>query len=429
MLQITVVGTDPSSISNRYNSGVDFLEAVPVTGATDASFSAAMNNLGIATDGASSFAGNFDLQSTSTGENLSLKAFGDAGITPGTATGTGTTFTLNGATFTMPQLSANAGGVIADNLIPDGQTIPLPQVKATDVALLATTTCGGTTGSPAMHATLSYGDGTSNQPMVTSVPDWSQAGGGQIVLDHRDTGTTPDTTVRPELYEVILPANPAATLSSITLPVTPVNFLTSTHSCTTSANVLHILAIGTRPASAAQGPAGSAWTGTYACPLDTTIARSLTNTTLREVVATTATGANVRIQLSNAGSLVPVTFDAVTAGAQSQSSPEGTAGAPVALTFGGQPSVTIPAGGDVVSDPVATPPAGPATSWSACISRPPRRRPRSRRTRARTRARSTRAATRRRTATARRSPPRTRRRACSTWPALTSARPPRPTAP
>ncbi len=377
VLQFTVVGTNQSSVGDRYGSGVDFLEVVPVTGATDTSFTAAMNNLGIATDGAASFAGDFDLTSSSAGGNLSLKAFQDAGITPGTAAGPGTTFTLNGATFTMPQLSASGGAVIGDNVIPDGQTLPLPAVRATDVALLAATTCGGPTGSPAMNATLNYSNNTSTQPLLTSVPDWSQAGAAQIVLDHRDAGTTPDTTATPGLYEVILPANPAVTLSSITLPVMPVNFLTNTGSCATAANVLHILAIGTRPVSAAGGPSGSAWTGTYAGPMDTTVSQSLGDTTLREVIATTATGGNARIQLSNAGSKVPVTFDAVTIGAQSQASPEGTAAAPVALTFGGQPSVTIPAGADVTSDPVAMPSGGtgelvvslhiPATSAQASV--------------------------------------------------------------
>ena len=357
VLQFTVVGTNQSSVGDRYDSGVDFLEVVPVTGATDTSFTAAMNNLGIATDGAASFAGNFDLTSNTLGHNLSLNSMQAADITPGTATGTGTTFTLNGAAFTMPQLSASGGAVTGDNVIPDGQTIPLPQVKATDVALLAATTCAQPA-SPALPATLTYGDGSSSQPLVTPVPDWVTGSGAQIVLSHWDSHTTADASTQPHLYEVLLPAKPTATLSSITLPVLPVNFLTSTHSCSTSANILHILAIGTRPVSAAQGPSGSAWTGTYAGPMDSTVTQALSNTTLREVIKTTATGGNVRIQLSNAGSMLPVTFDAVTIGAQSQASPGGTAAAPVTLTFGGQPSITIPAGADVTSDPVAMPSGG-----------------------------------------------------------------------
>jgi lysophospholipase L1-like esterase len=355
VLQVTVVGTDPSSVNNRYNSGIDFLEVVPVTGATDASFTAAMNNLGIATDGAASFAGNFDLTGNATGKNLSLNAMQDAGITPGTTTAAGTTFTLNGATFQMPKISATG-----DNVIPDGQTIPLPAVKATDVALLAATTCG-LPASPAMNATLNYSNGSSNQPLITPVTDWSHAGPAQILLDHWDAGTTADTSRQPHLYEVFLPANPAATLSSITLPLMPVNFLTNTQSCVTAANVLHILAIGTRPASAGQGPTGSAWTGTYAGPMDTTVTPaggSLNNTTVREVISTTATGSgSIRIQLSNFGSMVPVTFDAVTAGAQA--SGEATVAAPVAVKFGGLASVTIPAGGDVTSDAITAP-----TGWA-----------------------------------------------------------------
>ena len=51
----------------------------------------------------------------------------------------------------------------------------------------------------------------------------------------------------------------------------------------------------------------------------------------------------VRIQLSNAHGTKPVTFDAASIGAQS--SGPATVAAPVALTFGGQASVTIPAGG------------------------------------------------------------------------------------
>jgi hypothetical protein len=356
VLQFTVAGTDPSSINNRYNSGVDFLEVAPVTGATETSFTSAMNNLGIATDDAASFPGSFNMHG-STGGNLSLNAMQTAGITPGTPTATGASFTLNGANFTMPQVNGTGSTVTADNVIPDGQTIPLPAVKATDVALLATTTCGSPS-SPAMPATLTYSDGSSNQPLLTPVPDWVQGSGAQIVLSHQDVGTTVDSSKQPRLYEVLLPASPTATLKSITLPVMPVNFLTGVSSCATSTNVLHILAIGTRPVSAGQGPTGSVWTGTYAGPMDTTITpsgSSLNNTTLREVVTTTSlgSGGSLRIQLSNAVSLVPVTFDDVTAGAQS--SGEATVAAPVAVKFGGSASVTIPAGGDVTSDPIAAP--------------------------------------------------------------------------
>ncbi|HET7013395.1 MAG TPA: LamG-like jellyroll fold domain-containing protein [Streptosporangiaceae bacterium] len=359
VLQVTVTGADPSSTGD--NAGLDFIEAVPVTGASESSFTAAMNNLGIASDGAASFPGTFDLKG-STGKNLSLQAMQATGINPGTATAAGATFTMGGATFAMPQLRTSAGTVVADNVIPDGQTIPLPAVKATDVALLVANTCGTPAGSPALKATLNYGNGGASQPLVSAVPDWSlPRGNAAVAFSHWDVGTAVSATAEPSLYEVMLPANPALTLSSITLPVMPVNLLTGTRSCTTSSNVLHILAIGTRATSGAQGPAGSAWTGGYAGPMDAAITPaggSLSNVTLREVVtaATPGSGGKVRVELSNAHGSVPVTFDAATIAAQS--SGEATTAAPVALTFGGAASVTIPAGGDVFSDAVASPGGG-----------------------------------------------------------------------
>jgi hypothetical protein len=362
VLQVTVVGTDGSSVGNRYNTAIDFLEVAPVTGATAASFTSAMNNLGITADGATSFAGEFDMLGPE-GGNLSLNSFHDAGITPGTATAAGSTFTLNGATFTMPQLNTNSSGtVIGDNVIPDGQTIPLPvaeQIPVTDVALLVATTCGVPAESPAMNATLGYNNGSSSQPQIPSIPDWTVSGSAQLVLDHRDLGTAVEANPHPpHLYEVLLPANPLADVKTITLPVMPVNFLNNTFSCATSANLLHILAIGIRPVSAGKGPTQSRWTGTYAGPMDTTIAPSggsLNDTTIREVITTTSlgSGGSLRIQLSNAGSMVPVAFDDVTAGAQSNGA--GTVGTPVPVTFGGATSVTIAAGGDVTSDPIAAP--------------------------------------------------------------------------
>ncbi len=123
--------------------------------------------------------------------------------------------------------------------------------------------------------------------------------------------------------------------------------LTNTGSCVRSGHALHILAIGTRPVSAGHGPTGGVGLDGHVRGPDghehPPSGSSLNNTTLREVVTTTSlgSGGSLRIQLSNAGSLVPVTFDDVTAGAQS--SGEATVAAPAAVKFGGSTSVTIPA--------------------------------------------------------------------------------------
>jgi lysophospholipase L1-like esterase len=360
VLKVTVVGTDSSSTGNQYNAGINFVEAAPVNGATDASFTAAMNNQGIVSDGASltGRTSNFDLTSATVGGNLSLQALEDAGITPGTASGPGNTFDLNGATFTMPQLNANsAGAVVADNVIPDGQTIPLPAVNATGVALLVAATCGAT---PAATVQLNYGNsGLPSNASLPSVPDWivGEPSTAVMELGYFDAGSTQTTSGQPRLYEVMLPANPNYPLASITLPVMAENFLTESGSCTVS-NALHILAIGTR--TVPPGPSGTVWTGAYEAPMDTTAAQgqAMANETLREVVPISDEGSGyVRIHLSNAHTNTPVTFDEATIAAQASAGAAATIATPVELTFGSSDSdsVTLPAAADVWSNPVAMP--------------------------------------------------------------------------
>jgi hypothetical protein len=359
-LQVTVTGTDSSSTGNRYNAGINYLEVAPVTGATDASFTSAMNNQGIVSDGASltGRTSNFDLTSITDGGNLSLQALEAAGITPGTASGTGTTFNLNGATFTMPQLSANSDGtVVADNVIPAGQTLPLPAVQATGVGLLVASTCGAT---PSANVQLNYGNGgLPSNATIPSVPDWivGEPSTAVMELGYYDAGSTKDTSGQPRLYEVMLPANPNYPLASITLPVMTANFLPDSGSCTSS-NVLHILAIGTRTVAA--GPSGTVWTGAYEAPMDTaaTPSSGLSDVTLREAVPVSGDGSGyLRIHLSNAHANTPVTFDDVSVGAQTATSSPATLTTPATVTFGSSDSdsVTLPAGGDVWSNAVAMP--------------------------------------------------------------------------
>ncbi len=359
-LQVTVTGTNSASTGNRYNAGIDYFEAVPVTGPSYSNFTAAMNNLGIATDGASSFSGSFD-QGSWQGD-LSYNAMQTAGITPGSGTATGAAVSLNGAAFTMPQLKTDSSGaVIADNVIADGQTIQLPSMPATgvtDVALLVAATCWAD-GSPPLTATLGYSDGPASQPSVPSVPDWvvGPSGPAVIVLGHGDTGTAPNGN-QPRLYEVILPANPNLQVATITLPVMPGSYLSEDGQCGVSP-ALHVLAVGTRTVAA---PSNSVWTGAYAAPMDEAIApwSPMGDETIREVlpvsVPVPGTG-YVRVKISNAHSTQQVTFDHATIAYQASSAGTGTStGTQEALTFnGGSASVTIPAGGDVYTDPRPAP--------------------------------------------------------------------------
>ena len=369
MLQVIVVGTTSTS-GNMYNAGINYVAAAPVTGATTDSFKSAMNNLGIATDNGPALAQNFDLTNSATGNNLSRDALQAAGITVGTGTGAGNTFSLDGATFTMPQLRTDPAthAVLGDNVIPDGQTIQIPPVTTSGVALLVTSSCGG---SPAATATLGYSGARNDNPTIPAVGDWGSGNTNIAVmqLGHYDSGNNsmPNTSHQPRLYEVMLPANPTTPLTSITLPVMPVSFLTDTGTCPSHTPTLHVLAIGFRPA-ASRPSAGGAWVGAYDAPMDSAVPQSpaISDRTFRESVPLSFQGSGsaptVRIHLSNAYSDTPVAFDAVTIAAQSATNGFAIVPGPGTVNFGGQactvasgPCVTIPAGGDAYSDPVALP--------------------------------------------------------------------------
>jgi hypothetical protein len=351
-LTITVSGTNSASLL----CGFDFLQVAAVNNYTVASLTSGMNNLGIATDSTTgaATAASFD---GGAANNLSLTALNLAGIVPGTGTTTGTTFMMGGATFTMPQLLKDSSGtIVGDNVVAAGQTVilsPQQQQNATAVALLVAATCGA---SPVGTATISYTQASAVQPSQSSfpsVPDWisGPSSTAAVVLDHEDSGTTPDAAKQPHLYEVILPVNPKGVLYSVTLPVGMTTFLPGT-----CPQALHVLALGTRtvdvPPTGLTPPAGI-WVGAYAAPMDTAIAPaggSMTDLTLREEITPSVPGGGyVRIHLSNAHSTRPVTFDAASIAAQSTG--QSTLAAPTALSFhGGSANVTIPAGGDVYSD-------------------------------------------------------------------------------
>ncbi|WP_235498258.1 MULTISPECIES: GDSL-type esterase/lipase family protein [unclassified Frankia] len=80
------------------------------------------------------------------------------------------------------------------------------------------------------------------------------------------------------------------------------------------------------------------------------IPERLTRQTLRTVITPHLSGSSARIHLSNRFGTSPLTFAHVTAARQRSGAAIGT---PVEVTFGGSASVTVPAGQEIVSDPVA----------------------------------------------------------------------------
>jgi lysophospholipase L1-like esterase len=109
---------------------------------------------------------------------------------------------------------------------------------------------------------------------------------------------------------------------------------------------------GTTPSDATPHPAAH-WVATWgASPQRATKSLEVSGQTVREIVRVSLGGARLRVRLSNAFGSSPVSLGAA-AVAPHTSGPSVGPGRP--LLFGGAPSVTIPAGGVVASDPVDLP--------------------------------------------------------------------------
>jgi hypothetical protein len=261
---LTVVGTNPATASSasklQYQAGVDYIKAVPINNVSFPSFSAAMDNHGISDDSAPA-AGNLDYNSrnpdgdpgsaTGSGYSLSKQALAGVGL------GAGTSFTLNGLNFTMP--SPNSGG--NDNVVAMGQTItldPFQQIPASAVGLLVTSTCGVT---PQSTATVSYTatGPVADHPVTSPIADWIGGATQTAAYSPAYINTPGGASQRPaRIYLMVLPANPGATLQSITLPNYGTTMVPGT--CPTA---LHVLAVGVRPAASANVSTTADTAGTH----------------------------------------------------------------------------------------------------------------------------------------------------------------------
>lgn len=92
------------------------------------------------------------------------------------------------------------------------------------------------------------------------------------------------------------------------------------------------------------------WVGTWHTAMAQTTP-GLANHSIRNVVHTSVGGDAVRVRLSNAYGTAPVTMGRVTV-AVASAAPDAVAGTMRPVTFGGAPTVTIPTGAEVLSDPV-----------------------------------------------------------------------------
>jgi lysophospholipase L1-like esterase len=98
------------------------------------------------------------------------------------------------------------------------------------------------------------------------------------------------------------------------------------------------------------------WVGTWATAMATGVPgtqNGYPNYSIRSVVHASIGGRALRIRLSNAYGTEPLVFGHVTvARAAGPATPTALSGTVRDVTFGGRASITVPAGGDVLSDPV-----------------------------------------------------------------------------
>jgi lysophospholipase L1-like esterase len=117
---------------------------------------------------------------------------------------------------------------------------------------------------------------------------------------------------------------------------------------------LNIAPSAASPGAGLAGPGAgrptTAQDGTWAASADRTGA-TLVDQTVRNVVRTNIGGSNLRVSLSNAFGSQAVTFGHVTVGVH-QGGGAIEPGSDRQVTFGGSPSVTAPAGSEVLSDPL-----------------------------------------------------------------------------
>lgn len=282
--------------------------AVPRAGSVP--LAALFDNAGISDDRAASAA---DLDGT--GRSLSAGDLAAAGWTPGRR------ITLHRTRLTWPDVPAGQ----PDNVLADGQQIPLAG-KGGALTFLA----ASTNGDSAAVGEIVYTDGT-RRPYELRVPDWTTGPPAAQAVGLPHTNTPEGQTAAPvRLYARTVPLDPARTLGAVVLPRSP------------GPPDLHVFALARRPPGTLTG----SWT---AGTSGHTPAGPWHDQTLRLVVHSSAGGRLARVRLDNTFAAESVTIARATVALQgTDAAPAGT---PVPLTFGGAPAASLPAGGQVYSDP------------------------------------------------------------------------------
>jgi len=233
--------------------------------------------------------------------------------------------------------------------------------------------CVPSTGTINYAAGCAAAGGQTSVPYDLTVPDWVTGPSDIQAISTADrVNSAGEQADAPKIYAFSVPLYADCTVTSVTLPDVGATVYAATPSGSgVDVPALHIFGLSLRntttatpevSGTAAAAPSGQGWTGAMESPVQLAAGPPAGQTwgdnTFRETVVSTvagAAGSQLRIQLTDPGFLSadgdqPLQIGAATIATSYLGAPGET---PVALTFGGSGSVTVPDGGSVYSDPVA----------------------------------------------------------------------------
>ncbi|MFG1611003.1 LamG-like jellyroll fold domain-containing protein [Actinoplanes sp. NPDC049265] len=355
---ITLDVTGKNTASTGYQAAVDAFRLAPALSCSINDTTRCLNNTGISTYTAGTNPTVTVADATGTGISLDAGSLRATGWTPAS------TVTVNGAAITLP---AAYGTGASDNMLSSGQLITVPATGVVTKGNAVVLTGFATGPIPAdRRGTITYGSGcdvTSQTFTLDSIADWATTtpADAALTLARRNKSNATQENVPVSVFAITVPlACPGVPVTGITLPLV-------TNSVAGGVPALHILGLGIRPTSATgSSTAPVRWTGSWATAQDTatvkqtsgntTVDATLNNQTVRipaQLSIGTSAGHQLRVRLANSLGKTPVTFDAVSLAAQDTTTGGATAAAtPLPVTFGGARELTLPAGADILSDPI-----------------------------------------------------------------------------
>ncbi|XVV15303.1 LamG-like jellyroll fold domain-containing protein [Actinoplanes sp. CA-131856] len=352
---LTLKVTGKNAASGGYQAGIDVLRLGLTVTCPINDTRSCLNNKAISTWTPGGTPAVTDADADGFGYSLNAGNLRDVGWAPGA------TVNVHGAAVKLP---ATWGDGKNDNMLAAGQVVTVPGsgvVNKGNAVVFLGFAVNGDVKSATGRITYAKDSGcnvASQAYTIDWVVDWAYVPAGNTVVNLPWRNKTADGTaysgVTPSIMAFSVPlVCPGAAVSSVSLPLL-------SNTVEGHPNALHILGLGIRPASVTAD--GGRWTGSWSAAQDTGAVKngSLSAQTVR-VPARLSIGAGgdtprVRVRVANSQGKTPVTVDAASIALQDPGAGGATAAsAPVRLTFNGAAGATLPAGADLLSDPVALP--------------------------------------------------------------------------